>query len=129
LPERAGYLTAEHGHLVAKHHKLDGEIVAFRAAEPEQLEDADERHVEECQGHSKFRRPIDTAEGPAQRRWMDFSAPTRCRFAPGRSDGPCGPTMTGTMFAPSWCSAVRGDGLHAPGRTGGRTSVVLTTSH
>ena len=42
LQERTGYLAAEHRRLVAKHHDLDGEIVAFRATEPEHLKDADD---------------------------------------------------------------------------------------
>ena len=51
LKKRSGNLAAEHGHLVAKHHDLDGEFVTFRATQPKDLEQSDERHVEEGQGH------------------------------------------------------------------------------
>jgi hypothetical protein len=56
LQERAAHLAAQHG-LVAKHHDLDGEVVAFCATEPEHLEDADERHIEERQGYSEVSPP------------------------------------------------------------------------
>jgi hypothetical protein len=52
LQERTGHLTAEHGHLVAKHHNLDGELITFRVAQPKDLEQSHERHVEKGQGHS-----------------------------------------------------------------------------
>jgi hypothetical protein len=51
LHERTGNLPAQHSHLVAKHHDLDGEIVALQATESEHLEDTDQRCVEERQGH------------------------------------------------------------------------------
>ena len=49
--ERTGHLTTQHGHLVATHHDLDGEVVTFRSTQPKYLEQSDGRHVEEGQGH------------------------------------------------------------------------------
>jgi hypothetical protein len=51
LQERAGYLAAQHGHLVAKHDDLDGEVVLLGTSQPEELEQPHERHVEEGEGH------------------------------------------------------------------------------
>jgi hypothetical protein len=51
LQERAGNLVAEHRRLVAKHHNLDVEVVTLRSTQPKDLEQSDERHVEEGQCH------------------------------------------------------------------------------
>ena len=51
LQQRAGYLAAEHRHLVAQHHDLDTKLVSLRSTQPKELEQSDERDVEEGQGH------------------------------------------------------------------------------
>jgi HAMP domain-containing protein len=44
-------LAAEHRHFMTEHHDLDGEITALSPKELEQLEDSDERQVQEGQRH------------------------------------------------------------------------------
>jgi hypothetical protein len=51
LQERAGHLATQHGHLVVKHHDLDGEIVLLPSTQTKKLEQPHERHVEEGQSH------------------------------------------------------------------------------
>jgi hypothetical protein len=53
LQERSGDLSTEHGHLVAKHDDLDRKLVTLGSAESKELEQSDERHVEERQGHGE----------------------------------------------------------------------------
>ena len=48
---RAGHLAAQHRHLVAEHDDLDRQFFVVTPEEPEQLEDSDERQVEEGQRH------------------------------------------------------------------------------
>jgi hypothetical protein len=57
LQERAGHLATQHGHLVAKHHDLDGEIVMLGTSQTKELEHPDERHVEEGQSHDEVSPP------------------------------------------------------------------------
>ena len=51
LQERAGHLPAQHGYFMTKHHDLDGKLVTLRSTQSKDLEQSDERHVEEAQGH------------------------------------------------------------------------------
>jgi len=48
---RAGHLAAEHRHLVAEHDDFGRQFIAVTPQEPEQMEDPDERQVEEGQRH------------------------------------------------------------------------------
>ena len=54
---RAGHLAAEDRHLVAEHDDFDRQFVVVTPREPEQLEDSDERQVEEGQRHGPASSP------------------------------------------------------------------------
>jgi len=49
LQRRAGHLTAQHRHLVTEHDQFDRQIFVVTPEEPEQLENPDERQVEEVE--------------------------------------------------------------------------------
>ena len=77
LQHRTVDLAPEDCHLVSEHDDLDGELGVASTGEPDELEDAAERPVEEREGHrrmlaeSEFQR-----QSPAHSPWMTFSAPT-----------------------------------------------------
>lgn len=48
---RARHLATKHSHLVAEHDDLNRKFAVVRAVESEQLEDSDERQIEEGQRH------------------------------------------------------------------------------
>jgi hypothetical protein len=53
LPRWAVDLASEHRHLLAQHDDLDREVGLLTTGEPDQLEDATERPVEEREGHRR----------------------------------------------------------------------------
>jgi hypothetical protein len=57
LESRTVHLAKEDRHLVTEHDNLDGKIGLVRPLQPEDLDDPEEREVEEREGHGPFSRP------------------------------------------------------------------------
>jgi hypothetical protein len=81
LQRRSVDLPSEDRHLMAQHDNLDREVCVTTTDEPDQLEHATERPVEERESH--FRMLVGETSWvkvPALSRWMAFSAPTGYGF-------------------------------------------------
>ncbi len=71
-------LASQHRHLVTQHDDFDREVCVTATGEPNQLEDAAERPVEQREGHRRMLAPRESGrQSPDNSRWMAFSAPTR----------------------------------------------------
>ncbi len=77
LQRRTVDLASEYRDLVAQHDDLDREIGVRAAGEPDQLENANERPVQEREGHPRMLARAGTfRQSPAQGLRIAFSAPT-----------------------------------------------------
>lgn len=82
LQRRSMDLASKGCHLVAQHDDLDGEIRVAATDEPNQLEDAAERPVEEGEGEGHCRMlaaPESRRQNAGDRRWTPFR-PRQARF-------------------------------------------------
>jgi len=93
-------LASEYRDLVAQHDDFDREIGVRAAGEPDQLEDANERPVQEREGHPRMLARAGTfRQRPVQGLRIVFSAPTTYvpTTTPTMNDGrsPVGPALHG----------------------------------
>jgi hypothetical protein len=84
LQSRTVHLTAKDRRFMAEHHNLDGRFVVFAPSKSEQLDQPDERHVDEGHRHEQSSLALCPQGQSWWTSWMGFWAPTRWNW-PGRA--------------------------------------------